>query len=74
MTAPAPPPGHVRPPERIRVFDTSVSCITRVSIPVVRKQLTASCGVSMIGSPLTLNEVLISTGTPVSASNAFSSR
>ena len=31
-------------------------------------------GVSTIGSPLTLNEVLSSTGTPVSASNSFSSR
>ena len=42
--------------------------------PVVRKQFTASCGVSTIGSPLMLNEVLISTGTPVSASNSFSNR
>ena len=43
-------------------------------MPVVRKQLIASRGVSTIGSPLMLNDVLISTGTPVSASNSFSSR
>src|SRR5437667_301343 len=58
----------------IGFFDTSVSCSTKVSMPVVRKQCTASSGVSTIGSPLTLKEVLISTGTPVNASNSFSRR
>jgi hypothetical protein len=45
-----------------------------MSIPVVRKQMTASRGVSTIGSPLTLNDVLINTGIPVNASNSPSSR
>jgi hypothetical protein len=35
-----------------------------LSIPVVRKQTTASRGVSTTGSPFTLNDVLIGTGTP----------
>src|SRR5712671_2800448 len=56
------------------VFEISVSCSTRLSIPVVRKQMTASRGVSTIGSPLTLNDVLINTGMPVNASNSLSSR
>src|SRR6202171_970768 len=55
-------------------LEISVSCSTRLSIPVVRKQMTASRGVSTIGSPLTLNDVLISTGMPVNASNSLSSR
>ena len=38
------------------------------------KQAYASCGVFTIGSPRTLNEVLTSTGQPVSALKAVSSR
>ena len=41
---------------------------------VLRKHSTALRGVSTMGSPFTLNEVFKSTGTPVIASNSFSSR
>ena len=38
------------------------------------KQRYACSGVQTIGSPRTLNEVLMITGQPVCSSNAFSSR
>src|SRR5690242_19700490 len=46
--------------------------ITSASSGEVQKHSTASRGVQTIGSPLVLNEVLTSTGTPVRAWNAFS--
>ena len=42
-----------------------------MSVPT--KHLTASSGVQTIGSPLMLNDVLMSTGTPLSDSNSFNS-
>ena len=43
----------------------------RASRPVPQKHLRASTGDSTIGSPFTLNDVLSTTGTPVSSENRW---
>src|ERR1700751_5173621 len=52
-------------------FSTTKSSITRQSIPEAKKVFNASDGLETIGSPRRLNEVLITTGTPVRRSKAF---
>src|SRR5205823_15118626 len=51
-------------------LSTRKSSIARVSMPEAKNVCSASDGLETIGSPRRLNEVLISTGTPVRRSNA----